>query len=150
MCRRLGERGYTFIEAFLQLFVLLLFAQLIFFIIQIFSTIQSFEERVYNIDYELFVYDLNQYLYNAIDFKAMNSGQALEITWLFEGEPKKYIIDKSEKHIRKTTAAGGNEVMLANVDEIKFSIRGHELNLQMVLKNGNKRERLFIVPITKE
>lgn len=148
--KNLDEAGYTFIEAIFQLIVFMLFAQIFILIIMWFSQFQAIEKMKDQVNWELFVLDLNQYLLNTRQFELYRNGNGIKIDTLMSEEQKVYIIEKSEKHIRKASEKGGNEIMLGFVEQADFSVRGNELLLKVTMKNGVKRERIFIVPFTSE
>ncbi|MEK4229926.1 competence type IV pilus minor pilin ComGF [Solibacillus sp. FSL H8-0538] len=146
----LGDAGYTFIEAVFQLIVFMLFAQIVILIIMWFTQFQTIDKMKDQINWELFVFDVNQYLLHSKEFELLSRGAGIKVNAHMFGEQKIYIIEKSEKHIRKASTLGGNEIMLGFVDSATFSVNGNELLLQVTMKNGVKRERIFIVPTTSK
>ena len=145
----LNERGYTLIESIFQLVVVMLFAQLIILIFMWFAQFQAIDKMKDDVNWELFVLDVHIYLENAREFRLV-SPTAIRVDTNIKNEQRIFIIEKSEKHIRKKSELGGNEIMLGYVDKAQFSVNGHELLLQVTMKNGATRERVFIVPITRK
>lgn len=145
-----NSRGYTFIESIFQLVVLILFAHVLVFIVLWFTQFQKIEVIQDELNWELFVIDIREYLERAQQFKIINNGQAIQFQVLDEGEIRVFIVEKSTtNHIRKRAPTGGNEIMLPYVREIMFTAFAHELHMTLQMVNGQKRERVFIVPMVE-
>lgn len=144
-----GERGYTMIEAIFQLVVLVLFAQIVFFIVHWFYDYQDVESMQHDVNWNLFALDLHENLAQMYQFEVIQNGNGIRFDVLEEGNYRTFIIEKSTNHIRKRSLLGGNEVMLGFVDTAHFDVVGHELHLEVAMKNGQERERIFIVPTNR-
>lgn len=141
------EGGFTFIEALFQLIVFTIFAQIIVLVFMWFNQFQTIDKMKDHINWELFVFDINNYLLNASEFSVYPSGVGFIVKASLYGEEKEYIIGKSSSYIRKTVAtSGGYELMLVDVKNANFSLNGDKMILRVTMENGIERERTFIVP----
>ena len=141
------EGGFTFIEALFQLIVFTIFAQIIVLVFMWFNQFQTIDKMKDHINWELFVFDINNYLLNASEFSIYPSGVGFKVTADLYDVEKEYIIGKSSSYIRKTVASsGGYELMLVGVETAHFSLNGGKMILRVTMENGIERERTFIVP----
>lgn len=140
------EQGYTFVEAIFQLVVLSLFAHFIFLIISWFSQVQNLESLQEDLNWELFVLDIREYLEQATEFRVINNGLAIQFNVDGDEGKRTFFIEKSKSYMRKRSLLGGNEIMLTYVESAAFRVKAHELYLKVKMSNGDERERVFIVP----
>lgn len=141
-------RGYTLLEAIFQLLMLVIFAHLLVWILLWFTQFQQLEVMQDEVNWELFVVDVRTYLEQAQQVAVINNGQAIQFRVFEEGESRLLIVEKSTtNHIRKRVPMGGHEIMLPYANEIKFDLQFQELSMQVQMNNGQKRERIFIVPM---
>ncbi|MER2191139.1 MAG: competence type IV pilus minor pilin ComGF [Solibacillus sp.] len=141
-------RGYTFVEAIFQLIIIVLFAHVMLFILLWFAQFQNIEAMQAELNWELFVIDVRDYLKEARQFNVINDGRAIRFQVVADGDLRSFIVEKSTTdHIRKRAPAGGNEIMLPYVKEINFAVISHELHMTLQMIDGQKRERIFIVPM---
>ena len=138
-----ADSGFTFFEALLQLVVLLIFSQLITFII---LSIPRFDttEALVDLNWELFINDFQKYFLAADDVSVRNNGEELKIV----KEDQYYFISQSNEMIRVRLNAG-NEVLFVGVQSIQFYSNDYEITLIAHLLDGREKERTFIVPSQK-
>lgn len=146
-----NARGYTFVEALFQLMIALLFAHVITYIILWIAHIQKIETIQNDVNWELFVVDVREYVREAKHLTLIQNGQAMQFRVLDQGEERIFIIEKSPtNHVRKRSNLGGNEIMLPYVKKMTISMDSPTLNVQVEMLNGQKRERMFIVSSVEE
>lgn len=134
------DSGFTFFEALIQLVVLLIFSQLITFIILSIPRFNTTDALV-DLNWELFINDFQKYLINADDVSIRNNGEELKIV---QGE-KYYFISQSNEMIR-VRLNSGNEVLFVGVQSIQFQSNDYGITLLAHLLDGREKERTFIAP----
>ena len=139
----LNERGYTFVEALLQLVVTGLFAS--FFIIVTIWT-GYFHGTAFtkeHTEWELFVHDLLQYMTYSQHVEVINNGKGIRIM-----QHEQFVhVETYKTLIRKRVDGQGHEPMLMNVRTVEFVQDGTKLTLIVEFLNGLRKERQFVVPI---
>ncbi|ATP41040.1 competence protein ComGF [Solibacillus sp. R5-41] len=146
--KRWDERGFTFLESIFQLIIFILFANISLLLIFGFREIITLEKMKEEVNWELFIYDLNQYNERSLTGK-LNSSTSLQLELIDEVD-RYFIFDRSGLHIRKRSNKGGNEILLPYVDVWDLTIEGNELLVKVVMRDGTKRERRLVLPLAKE
>ncbi|MEO4052402.1 competence type IV pilus minor pilin ComGF [Solibacillus sp. CAU 1738] len=139
-----NDAGFTFFEALLQLVVLLIFSQLLLLIVLSIPRFDSTEVLV-DLNWELFINDLQKYVLVADEIQVRNNGDELLIV---QGEQKNYISQSNE--MIRTQLNSGNEVLFVGVESIQFQENDNEIKLVAQLLDGREKERIFIVPPPQE
>lgn len=137
------QSGFTFFEALIQLVVLLIFSQLVLFII---LTIPRFDttEALIDLNWELFVNNFQKYFIDADVISVKDSGDELKIV---RGEDY-YFISQSNEMIR-VRLNSGNEVLFVGIQSLQFLSFNNEITLLAQLEDGRVKERIFIAPPQK-
>jgi competence protein ComGF len=139
------ERGFTLLESIFQLLIFILFASISLLIISWFRQIYVLDASKNDVNWELFIYDLLQYNELSTTGSVIGTKQ-LHLEMLDESDGRYFIFDKSDKHLRKTTNRGGNEIMLPNVKNWDLVVMGNELLIKVVMEDGTIRERKMVLP----
>lgn len=145
---KMNEQGFTLLETIFQLVVFVLFANVSLLLIFWFRDTITIEEMKDDVNWELFVYDLNQYNERALSGK-LNSSVSLQLELIGESE-RYFTFERSEHHIRKRSKKGGNEILLPYVDQWDLTVNGNEIFVKVVMKDGTRRERQLVMPLTNE
>ena len=135
-----SNTGFTFLEALLQLVVLLVFSQLILLMIISIPRFNTTEALV-DLNWELFINDFQKYLLDTDYISVHDSGKELKIV---RGE-NYYFFGQSNEMIR-VRLNSGNEVLFVGVQSIQFHINNNEITLIAHLLDGREKERIFIAP----
>ncbi|MEG0471990.1 MAG: competence type IV pilus minor pilin ComGF [Solibacillus sp.] len=144
-----NEEGFTLLESIFQLIIFILFANLSLLIIFWFRDIITLEKMKDEVNWDLFIYDLNQYSGRSVTGK-LNSSTSLQLELFGEEVGSYFIFDRSEVHIRKRSNLGGNEILLPYVDEWDLTVEGNEILVKVVMRDGTRRERRLVMPLAKE
>ncbi|MEG0384214.1 competence type IV pilus minor pilin ComGF [Solibacillus cecembensis] len=143
-----NEQGFTFLESIFQLMIFILFANISLLLIFWFREIITLEKMTEEVNWELFIYDLNQYNERTLTGK-LNSSTSLQLELIDEAD-RYFIFDRSEFHIRKRSNLGGNEILLPYVDLWSLTVDGNELLVKVVMRDGTRRERRLVMPLADE
>ncbi len=139
------ESGFTLIEALFQLLFLVIFANLIVFIIAQFFELTSIKDQRIEADWEICVTDINRYFTVDSFIKLSDDGFTVSVT----RNDQKYDIRFLNQTLWKREKRG-NETLLTGVKDARFSLNGNELVLTAKLENGVEKERIFIVAQSPE
>ncbi|HEX5563661.1 MAG TPA: competence type IV pilus minor pilin ComGF [Sporosarcina sp.] len=141
-----NEGGYTLLEALFQLLIMCIFVQ---FLLLFFYWKQPIERQLldyYATEWELFAIDLQALLVDVEDFNVLIGDRAISFTT----ERGKIEVGQSNYVIRKRTNSAGHIPLFTNVSSVFFTHEGHELNVQVTMLDGRKRERRFAVGFRQE
>ena len=142
---RRHESGFTLIEALFQLLFVVIFANLIVFLIAQFFELTSIKDQRIEADWEICVTDINGYFTVDSFIKVSDDGLAVSVTRNDQKFDIRFLNKTLWKHEKK-----GNETLLTGVKEAQFSLNGNELLLTAKLENGVEKERIFIVAQSPE
>jgi len=142
---RRHESGFTLIEALFQLLFVVIFANLIVFLIAQFFELTSIKDQRIEADWEICVTDINRYFTVDSFIKVSDDGLAVSVTRNDQKFDIRFLNKTLWKHEKK-----GNETLLTGVKEAQFSLNGNELLLTAKLENGVEKERIFIVAQSPE
>ena len=141
-----NERGFTLLENLLQLVVLVLFSSISILIILWAREIQDINQIKHDINWELFVYDMQQYNQNSLSGGVVSSGM-MKFTPAADEENRTFFYEKPNDHIRKRSNKGGNETMLPFVKQLHYEQLGNEIVMKVVTEDGKLRERILVSPL---
>lgn len=139
------ESGFTLIEALFQLLFLVIFTNLIGFLIAEFFELTSIKDERIEADWEICVTDINRYFTVDSFIKLSDGGSAVSVTT----NDKEYDLRFLNQTLWKREN-NGNETLLTGVKNARFSLNGNELVLTVKLENGVEKERIFIVAQSPE
>lgn len=142
------QRGFTLIEALLQLFIVLLIVQLL---LSYQLVMKTFQQTFYSDDvyWEMFVYDMQRYIdqssepftvYNASYFERRRPDVPTDNGIATE----RFDVMVDGAYIRRTLRSG-NEPLLYNVRRMHVEIEDNVLTLQVTFLDGRIKERDFYV-----
>lgn len=144
-----NEKGFTFLESLFQLIIFVLFASISLLILIWFRDIQNIEKMKDDVNWELFVYDLNQYNQQSVSGRLIDS-ERLQMELLNDSDGRFFVFGKSTEHLRKTTNKGGHEVMLPFVELWELTVEEYDILMKVVMENGTIRERTIVLPQAPE
>ena len=147
--KKWNERGFTLLESIFQLIIFILFANISLLLIFWFRDIIMLEKMKDEANWDLFIYDLNQYNERSVTGK-LNSATSIQMELLDAEDGKYFIFNRSERHILKHSNLGGNEILLPYVRAWSLTVDGNELLVKVVMQDGTRRERRLVMPLVKE
>jgi len=140
MCK-LNERGYTFIEALLQLVVVGIFASSIIFCMHYLYNFTYSAYAKEETEWELFVQDFESYLYDVVDVKSGINHTSIYVE-------KRYgviIFGNNRDLIRKQIDGLGHEPVLMRVANAYYYVEGNIVTINVTFLNGLQKERSWYV-----
>ncbi len=143
---RSNEQGFTLLESLLQLTVLGLFASISVLLILWARDIQDINQIKHDVNWEVFVYDLQQYNQNSLS-GAVLSSDLIKFEPANDAENREFFFEHPKNHIRKRSNKGGNEIMLPFVQQLHFEQQGNEILMKVVTEDGKFRERILVLPL---
>lgn len=144
-----SEHGFTLLESIFQLMIFILFANISLLLVFWFRDIIMLEKMKDEVNWDLFIYDLNQYNEHSISGR-LNSSTSIQMVLPDAVDDKSFVFDRSESHIRKRSNLGGNEILLPYVKEWDLTVDGNELLVKVVMRDGTRRERSLVLPLVDE
>lgn len=135
-----NQSGYTLLEALLHLMLFIIFSQLIFLIITAYLRFTNIENARIETDWEVCVYDMNDYLSMGGEVSVSEEGNSIKIV-----KDDRTVIIRFFKNVLWRNEKGGNETILTGVKEVIFTLHQHELKIIAKLQNDTVKERIFIV-----
>lgn len=143
-----NSKGYTLIEALFQVVAFVLFCHLLiliyFWINQMNNSLLANEQ----VAWELFVQDVQKYLINIEEITVSNNLAEMELKQVDSSERRQ--LDRYGDIIRLRTNNKGYIAMIIGVRNAQFKLNGNVLTISVEFQNGLKKERTFLVEISKE
>ena len=137
--------GYTFINALYNLTVLIIMSQfLIIMFIIYFQNVSLVEERD-EMEWQLFVKDLNIYFERSHSVYIDNLGKTVYFMDPMARNKVEYKIQIRDRHIIRASIVGGHEIILPYVLHARFYLKDEILRLEVIMRSGEVREREFVV-----
>jgi competence protein ComGF len=143
-----NEKGYTLMESLFQLMVFVLFATISLLLIVWIRDSYNFEKIKEDVNWELFIYDLNQYNEKSVNGDLLDA-KKLRMEFLTDPndlEDLIYIFTLSDNHLYKSSKKGGYEIMLPHVSNWTLKQEGTDILMKVVMKDGTIRERSIVLP----
>jgi len=144
--RNRNELGYSFLEALFQLMIMGIFLQFVVLFFYWKTPIERQLQDYYSTEWELFAIDLQALLVNVEDFNVLMGDRAISFT----NERGKIEVGQNNYVIRKLTYSTGHIPLFTNVSSVVFTQYGHELNVEVTMLDGRKRERRFAIGFRQE
>lgn len=141
-----NEHGFTLLESLLQLIVLVLFSSISILIILWVCEIQDINQIKHEVNWELFVLDMQQYNQNSLSGRVVSTG-LLALKPANDEENRTFFFESPNEHIRKRSNQGGNETMLPFVKQLQYEQLGNEIVMKVVTEDGKLRERILVLPL---
>lgn len=141
-----SESGYTLLEALFQLLIMGIFVQ---FVILFFFWKQPIERQLqdyYATEWELFAIDLQALLVDVEEFNVTMGDRAIAFT----NERGVIHVGQKDHVIRKQVNSAGHITLFTNVSSVIFTHEGHELGVEVIMRDGRKRERRFSIGYRQE
>ena len=135
----LNSEGYTFIDAILQLSVLLLFSQLILLYSVWFKHVEEHFLHAEPIEWEMFSLDIESYISTVTSIKEQVNQTG--IRFVIDGE--EFDVECYQSLIRKQKNRLGHEPMLTGLSSCKLKLLGNQVIIQVEFENGRKEERTY-------
>ncbi len=141
-----NEAGYTLFEALFQMLIMSILLQFVILFFFWKAPIERQLEDYFETEWELFAIDLQKLLVNVEDFNVRIGNSTIS----FMNERGEVEIGQSNSVIRKRINASGHIPLFTNVSSVQFSHEGFELNVEVIMLDGTKRERRFVIGIRQE
>lgn len=139
---KLGQAGFTFIEALLQMVVLVVFLQLAALIITVFLQANTVLYNNKNVAWELFVSEVATYVQNVVAITP--TANAISVDYP-QGKNLQIAYYSSGKLIRKQRQFEGHEPVLLDVKSMHCTFDEPLLHIQVEFLDGMRKERYFYV-----
>ncbi len=137
--------GYTLITALYNLAVLIIMSQILIIIfIVYFQNISLVDERD-EMEWQLFVKDLNIYFERSHSVYIDNLGKTVYFMDPKARNKIEYKIQIRDRHITRASIVGGHEIILPYILHARFYLNGGILRVEAIMRSGEIREREFVV-----
>lgn len=142
----LNDKGYTFVDAILQLTVLLLFSQLLLFYSVWFKHVERYLFQSEILEWEIFSSEIEQNLFNVTAIQEQINHTGIR----YQKEGAEYDIECYPSLIRKQRNRSGHEPMLTGVKMCKIKVVGSQIFIEVEFENGRREERSYEVYVSPE
>lgn len=142
----LTNKGYTLIDAIIQLAVLMLLSQLLLFYSVWFKQVEKHFLLSETIEWEMFSLDMESYLSSVESIEEQQYPSGIRI--VKEGE--EYDIECASTLIRKQKFRLGNEPMLTGLKLCKLEVVQNQVTVRVEFENGRNEERTYAVFISSQ
>ncbi|WP_075618073.1 competence type IV pilus minor pilin ComGF [Paenisporosarcina indica] len=142
----LTNRGYTLVDAIIQLVVLLLFSQLLMFYYVWFNQIENNFVLTEEIEWEMFALDMESYLSSVTTLEEQEDRTGIRFT----KDGQEFDIECSSTVIRKQKFRLGHEIMLTGIKLCKLEVLQDQVVVQVEFSNGGKEVRTFEVFVSTQ
>lgn len=142
-----NSEGFTFVEAIFQLVIVAIFAHFILLIMLALQQFLTIEQQLDELNYEMFVSELNQFLREAKEFRIANKRMVLVFS---EEEPKiEYTIHNTSENndINLSVTSKGYMPLYTNSFIQQLEQYEKTFFMQIYKAKYGMRERHFVVPI---
>lgn len=137
----LTNKGYTLLESLVQLLVLILFSQLLFFYSEWMKDLDELYLTREHEEWELFSLDVENYFHEIQSIEELSNYNGIRLT----KDGVEYDIELSGDLIRKQKNRLGHEPMLLHIQRGRFEIKDSKIVVWVQFKNGVIKERLYEV-----
>lgn len=142
----MNEKGYTMLEALLQLVVFVIFSQILVLTILWFVNMKTNVLANEHTKWELFVYNMNMYFVDVTAFEVNKEGTKI----IFQTPNGLYSMERYQNIIRKQVSNTGHEPLLIGIKTCQFYYENEELTVVVEFPNGITKERTYFVPIIEK
>lgn len=146
MQKLLTSRGYTLIDALVQLMLLFLFSNMIFFYYEWLQNSEKHLTQTEEMEFELFSIEIVPYLVNLQHVEEQSNRVGIR----FRQSDEEFDIEFTGNLIRKQKNRLGHEPMLLHISKSQFQINGTKLKIAVVFESGLKKERVYELSFAKE
>ncbi|MBM7650463.1 competence protein ComGF [Bacillus ectoiniformans] len=133
-----NNRGFTLLEALLVLLIFLSVAALFPMLFREIDQVNQQLQPERKAEWELFVVQLRRELGFSTDWSATEG----KLT--FSHETENVMIEKYQQHLRRRVNGTGHELILLNIQSVRFFWEGKVLIMQAEFMNGEKEEASFL------
>ncbi|GGG18006.1 hypothetical protein GCM10007425_10560 [Lysinibacillus alkalisoli] len=135
------RNGYTLIEAMINLLVLAIIASILIIALRFYFHVHTTAYAQEHVDWELYMIDLETYLYDVLAMSTENNGQRL----VLRKSNETIMLERYDTLIRKQRSGLGHELQLVNVKKAQFTTYDNEMKIAVTFLNGIQKERTFYV-----
>lgn len=135
----LNDKGFVFMHTLFDLLLMMIFLPLI---VLFFSFMVSFSKdtEAYLLEWQLFTAEFQSYLTAVDSLVLINEGKGIRIV---RGADE-YDIELYSNMVRKQRFNKGHEVMLTNIKNCRFEIRGNRILLHVQFLHGPDEEVEYV------
>lgn len=141
-----NERGYTLIESLFQLIVFTIFVQLIVLFFLWKAPIENQYSAKNTTAWELFALDLQAVLLDVWEFELHRDQTGFKM----KTERGTINIEYHNKVIRKRVDLEGHVPFITHIQSAQFYRQGEKLIVEVLLEDGTRKERDFVVGLRSE
>ncbi|MCM3743342.1 ComGF family competence protein [Sporosarcina luteola] len=140
------ESGYSLLDVLFQLLIMGIFLH--FFVLFFYwkLPIERQLQDYYSTEWELFAIDLQALLVDVDNFDVHLGERAISFTT----ERGRIEVGQSGSVIRKLINKTGYIPLFTNISSVAFSHEGYELNMEVTMLDGQKRERRLAIGFRQE
>ena len=139
------EKGYTLLEALLQLVVFALVCHFFIVIILWATTMRTTMMTDEQTKWELFVFEMHTYLADATSLNISGNQQRI----ILQTSNTLHHFDCYRNMIRDRVN-GGHVPMLIGINSCQFQLNDHQLTIAVKFPSGLQKERTYYVPIIEK
>lgn len=135
----LNDKGFVFMHTLFDLLLMMIFLPLI---VLFFGFMVSFskETEAHLLEWQLFTTEFQSYLTAVDSLEIINSGGGIRVVQ----EGIEYDIELYANMVRKQKFSQGHEVMLTNIKNCRFEIRGNRILLHVQFLRGPDEEVEYV------
>lgn len=137
--------GYTLINALYNLAVLIIMSQILILIFIIYFQNINLQDDRDEMEWQLFVKDLNIYFERSHSVYIDNLGKTVYFMDPMARNKIEYKIQIRDRHITRASIVGGHEIILPYILHARFYLKDGILRVEAIMKSGKIREREFVV-----
>jgi competence protein ComGF len=137
--------GYTLINALYNLAVLIIMSQILILIFIIYFQNINLQDDRDEMEWQLFVKDLNIYFERSHSVYIDNLGKTVYFMDPMARNKIEYKIQIRDRHITRASIVGGHEIILPYILHARFYLNDGILRVEAIMKSGKIREREFVV-----
>lgn len=146
MQKLLTTNGYTLMDALVQIMLLFLFSNLIFFYFEWLKDSEKHFIHTEEVEFELFSLDVVPYLLNLQHVEELSNGSGIR----FRQNEEEFDIEFTGTLIRKQKNRLGHEPMLLHITKSQFQLNGTKLKIAVEFESGLKKERVYELSFDSE
>ena len=147
---KLNERGFSLSHAVFQLFVFMIFVQIITLMIMLYNRHFNLKLIHEEVEWNFFIADLNFMFDRVRNVETKYRGYQIAFYEPEGTTTVNYFIEARGFSIVRSTDLGGNEILLRNSRQINSVIQDGVLNVKVTMQTDEVKERSFANAVPKQ
>lgn len=137
------QNGYSFLDAILQLAVIV-FAVQASVLLMLYMMPYKSESAIQHMRWEVFIADMQKYIASAQGITIQSEGEEL----IIEDRDSLRFVSQSKETIRVRLNTG-NEILFVGIQDLQFKEQGEQIIVQATFIDGSIKERAFVVDMER-